>query len=176
MRYIRIFYIFLGAIFAIQFAPGAFAQENEAPVPTITRLVKVFSSLEAEWMEAVRKRDVASLDRILADDFEMRSGPEPGRPTARADWIKQSFRETPFSSSIEQMAVHDFGNVALVSFLWKLDAPKSSGFAKQLFVVDTWELEGGSWRAKVRYIAPTGEAALLIPGVAQGSEVIEKKY
>lgn len=176
MRYLSIVLIFLGASFAIQYTPESFAQDNEARVPTITRLVKIFSALESEWMETVRKRDGAALERLLSRDFEMRTGPEPGRPTPRADWIRQSFQETPFSSSTEQMAVHDFGNVALVSFLWKLDAPKSSGFARRLFVVDTWELEGGVWRAKVRYVAPSGEDAMLIPGVAQAEEVIEKKY
>jgi ketosteroid isomerase-like protein len=126
-------------------------------------------------METVRNRDSAALERMLAEDFEMRTGSEPGRPTARADWIIQSFREIPFSSSTEQMAVHEFGNVALVSFLWKLDAPKSSGFARRLFVIDTWELSGG-WRVKVRYIAPTEKSATHIPGAAQSDVVIEKRY
>lgn len=176
MRYPAIVIAFLCASFAIQFAPESLAQDNEARVPTITRLVQTFSTLESGWMEAIRKHDGASLERVLAEDFEMRSGVRPGSPTARADWIKQSLKDAPFSSTTEQMAVHDFGNVAVVSFLWKLDAPKSSGFSRRLFVVDTWELAGSEWRVKVRYVTPAGESARRIPGAARGDAIIEKRY
>ena len=175
VRYPTIVFTFVYASCALGLAAASFAQDSGA-VPTVTRLVQTFSTLESEWMAAVRKRDDASVRKFLAEDFEMRNGAEPGRPTPRAEWIKQSLQDAPFSSTTEQMAVHDLGNVAVVSFLWKLDVPKSSGFSRRLFVVDTWELAAGVWRVKMRYMAPAAELATRMPGVARGDAVIEKRY
>ncbi|MES1981014.1 MAG: nuclear transport factor 2 family protein [Pseudomonadota bacterium] len=175
MRKLRVKTGLLTVACALQLASGSHASADEMPVPVVTRLVKNLSVLESEWMESVRKRDAAALEKVLADDFEMRTAAAPGMPTARSEWIAQSMKQAPFASRTEQMAVHDFGNLAVASFIWKLDAPKSSGFARQLFVVDTWEQVDGNWRVKVRYIGPVATANTPIPGAATGA-IIKKKY
>src|SRR5512141_358026 len=76
-------------------------------VPTVTRLVQLFSTLEFELMTAVTKGDTTAVGRMLADDFELRDGGMPGDPTPRAEWLRQSKGQSV--APIEQMAVHDYG-------------------------------------------------------------------
>lgn len=150
-------------------------------VPTVTRLVKIFSTLENEWNADVQRRDSAALDKLLAADFEMRTAAAPGRPIPRADWLGQSMSDPVFTSHTEQMAAHEYGNTVVVSFLWNIDAPAdgSSSMATRLFVVDTWIQESGAWHASTRYIAPiiapvAGD--LRVPGLPLNMTEIPKKY
>ena len=145
-------------------------------VPTVTRTVQQFSMLENDWLDAVHNRDAAALNKIVSDDFELRSAGMPGRPTARAEWQQQAFAAPPMDSRIDQMAVHDFGELAVVSFMWQLSAPKNSALPKQVFVVDTWKQMDGGWKVVTRYAATVDGASKAVPGADLAAPAINKKY
>jgi ketosteroid isomerase-like protein len=150
-------------------------QATGRTVPTVTRNVLTFTELENEWADAVQKHDTATLDKLVADRFEVRSSAAPGVPTARDESLKQSLALAPFKSAIGQMAVHEYGDLMVVSFLWKIDAPKAAGLAKNVFVVDTWKRNGDNWQVLVRYAAPV-DATAGIPGALKPSaESLQKK-
>src|SRR5438105_4075730 len=119
------FLIFASLLLA---AAGAAADAQPVPsgraVPSPTRNVTIFTGLENEWLDAVQKRDSEALNRLVADNFELRSAAAPGVPTARDESLKQWLRLPPFQSSIGQMAVHEYGDLMVVSFLWKIAAGK----------------------------------------------------
>ncbi|MES2073152.1 MAG: nuclear transport factor 2 family protein [Pseudomonadota bacterium] len=158
---------------------SSFATEPAARVqrvvPTVTRTVQLFSTLENEWIDAVQSRDVAAIKKILAEDFELRSASAPGRPTPREESISRSLQDAPFTSDIEQMAAHDYGNTVVVSFLWKLDVAKSSSLPHKIFVVDTWKQVDGNWRVSTRYAAPVEGPAKNVPGMDPVEPTIKKK-
>jgi ketosteroid isomerase-like protein len=160
--------IFAGLLLAA--SSTAWAQGGAAGhgVPTPTRNVTVFTELENNWMNAVQKHDSAVIDKLVAPDYELRSGTAPGVPTAREEWLKESFALPPTAGTIGQMAVHDFGELMLVSFLWKTGAPAGSPIAQNVFVVDTWKRQGDGWQVVVRYAtALDGKSA--VPGAAAPS-------
>ena len=138
---------------------------------TPTRNVLTFTRLENAWLEALQRRDAEALARLPAAASEPGSAAAPGVPTARAEAMRESLRAPVSRSSIEQMAVHEYGDVMLVSFLWTV----ADGTAPQsFFVVDTWKRSGSEWKAAVRYAAPAGAA--MIPGaVAPGDQSLRKK-
>src|SRR5262245_33301757 len=106
---------FLWLLAAVAFSAPA---QDAAPgrVPTVTRLVKMFSELENTLGATLQRADAAGVDKLVAEDFELRVASMPGNPTPRAEWIRLSLgKASPYR--IEQMAVHDFGNVCVVSFL-----------------------------------------------------------
>jgi ketosteroid isomerase-like protein len=142
--------------------------------PTVTRLVHEFFQLEDRLGEAVEKRDMPAVSKVLGDDFEMRVDTMPGNPVPRAAWIKQSFAEPESSSAMEQMAVHGFGKIAIVSFLWKIKAAKSQ-VVRDVFIVDTWRQEAGAWKLAVRYAAPAAQGDYPVPGVPIIEPAFEKK-
>jgi hypothetical protein len=146
----------------------AHAGSETQRVPTVTRLVLLFSKLESELASAVQRGDAVAIDRMLADDFELRSGAMPGTPTPRAEWIRQSKRTA--GGSIGQMAVHDYGAAAVVSYAWR-PAPHH-----EVFVVDVWRKAGDAWKLSVRYAGPGGDLKFPIPGAVLEASPIEKRY
>jgi ketosteroid isomerase-like protein len=157
---------------------GSATADGQGPkrgVPTVTRNVLTFSQLENEWIDAVQKHDTAALDKLVAPDYELRSGATPGVPTPRADSLKQSFELPPFQSSISQMAVHEYPDLMVVSFMWKIAAPQGTGLAQNVFVVDTWRRAGDSWQVEVRYAAPADSKAVIPGAVAPSTASLQKK-
>ncbi len=160
-------------------APVFCAEPNSAPV--VTRFVKIFRDLESNLHEAVRTRDSAVIEKILGHDFEMRIGAAPGQPVPRIDWMHSALAQPPFASSVHDMSAHEHGDMVNVSFSWKIDAPKSSGLPKQIFVVDTWVKDGDDWKLAVRYASAAAASAsasgMLMPGYkADPAPTIRKKY
>src|SRR5438067_9025226 len=97
-------------------APSVYAQPTtpSSRVPNVTRLVKIFSELEARL--AAKAADSATLERMLDPAFEVRDSTAPGVPVPRDEWIRQQRASPSQAPRIDQMAVHDFGDIALVSF------------------------------------------------------------
>lgn len=155
--------------------PALAAEAQKRIVPTVTLTVKQFSELEEDWLQAVRQHDTDALNRLVAPGFELRTSAAPGRPTARAEWLKQAQSGAPFDSRIEQMAVHEYGQLMVVSFLWQLDVPKTSPLPRQVFVIDTWKQGDSGWQVVTRYAAPVQAGAKAVPGAEPGPAAVDKK-
>ena len=125
---------------------GAAAAQAPTRIMTLTRTVKIFSELENQLDEARRNHDEVALAKLLAANFEQRKGTAPAAPTPRADWLAQT--SAP-KSDISQMAVHEYGNVAVVSFA---DA------AQRAFVVDVWNKSDDHYALSVRYLSAANRA------------------
>jgi ketosteroid isomerase-like protein len=171
------FLIFLGLSAAL----GSAAAAGQTPTggrggPVPTRNVAIFTKLENALADAVQRHDAEALSHIVSDDFEIRSTPVPGVPTARDEALQAwSQLPPPASSAIGQMAVHDYGELMVVSFVWKQGAAAPSA-AQSFFVVDTWKRAGADWKLAVRYAAPIVEGAAAVPGTAApGAEALRKK-
>jgi hypothetical protein len=139
-------------------------------VATVTRLVKLFLDREEALSAAMRAGDTASLERMLADDFELRAGARAASPIPRADFLKDVVRSRPAGEGPTRMAVHDLGNAAIVSFVQGDDARRA------VFVVDVWRQSGPDWKLAIRYAGPAGTPDFPIPGASSPPTEIPKKY
>jgi hypothetical protein len=125
-------------------------------IPTVTRLVKVFSDLEAALQTQARSPDPGALDQSLDPAFEMRDGASPAAPIPRDEWIRQARAAPGGNPSIDQMAVHDLGAYAIVSFR-EVD-PGAKATSKR-FVVDCWKRDGDTWKLAIRYASDVPAAS-----------------
>ena len=139
-------------------------------VPTVTRLVKLFLDREDALSAAMHAGDMASLERTLTDDFELRVGAAAATPLPRADFLADVARSRPATGTAGRMAVHDLGSIAIVSFVQGDDAKRA------VFIVDVWRQSGADWKLAVRYAGPTGAPDFPIPGAGAPSSDIPKKY
>jgi len=138
-------------------------------VPTVTRLVKIFSDQEAALASAIRAGDAATAGRLLTDDFEMRTGVTPANPVPRAEWLGEVVRVRNAGDETSTMAVHDVNGVAIVSFV------QGRG-QTAIFIVDVWRaVAANDWKLAIRYAAPAASGAVSIPG-ADAAAVLPKKY
>jgi len=143
------------------FASVAIAQPvtSTQRVPTVTRLVKLFSELEIALNERIAAKDAAAIGQTLDAGFEARNANNPATPLPRAEWIAATIADAGTNPRVEQMAVHDFGTVAVVSFR-QVDAPaQASASHRERFIVDCWTRAGERWLLTVRYVAPGSTAA-----------------
>jgi len=135
--------------------PAVAQSEAGAPrTPTVTRWVMTFSDLENRLDTAARTGDAEGLEHLLAADFELRNAARPGVPVARAEFVEQLLSKPRPAAQIEQMAVHDFGAMAIVSFELRRGADSAP-----VFVVDAWGKTGAEWQLRVRYAGPGGAQA-----------------
>ena len=116
---------------------------------TATRQVKIFLDLEIQLMEAQRTGDTSAIDKFITADFEQRNSAQPGNPTPRAEWRSSMREQWPGEIWLEQIAVHDRGDTALVSFLVR------PGNKPPMMVVDAWIRAADGWQLKVRYLSPS---------------------
>jgi hypothetical protein len=149
------------------------AQAVRTQIPVVTRLVQIYSEFERRLADGINRRDTGEIDRLVANDFELRSASNIGVPTPRAEWIAQSLKEPSASISIGQMAVHDYGDIRIVSFVMKhaAAARRERGIA----VIDVWMQSGESSVLKVRYAAFQVTQSLRIPGESRQQQ-IDKRY
>ncbi len=148
------------------------ATENPNFVPVMTRLVKVFLGLETELDQAVRQGHRARIDELVKDDFEQRTGAQPGSPIPRGDWLTEfsmHAKDIP-PLTIEQMAARDLGDIVVVSFKWT-ERSKAG-----LFVVDIWKRDGERWKLAARYADPAGQANASVPGSPSEQRIFQKKF
>lgn len=132
-------------------------QPRSRQIVTQTRLQVLFSDLESQWLKAVQQKDEATLNRILADDFEVWAPEAPGDPIPREDWLKKAFASKLQSFRLRQMAVRSASpEIAIASFVLSETLNRAGPPQTQNhFVVDVWAKggEGDNWRCTDRYVS-----------------------
>ena len=155
---------FAFAVAALAVAPAAvYAQATGRGVPTVTRLVKIFTELETTLAANAHASDASALDSMLEPAFEMRVGDAPGTPVPRDEWLRRVRAAPNTTPRFAQMAVHDFGDLAIVSF--------GDTTTPTRFVVDAWKREGDAWKLAVRY-----QSDVTPPRTTSPTPDIPKKY
>ena len=126
-------------------------------IETATRGVVRYKGLEKAIIQAEQNKDAEALKRFIADDFEVRSA-EQNEPVPREVWEQQGESANINWFQIRNLAVHEFGDTAVVSFL--LDRRGTVGgkaVAPTIFVVDVWRQ--GEGKLAVRYVSTPGHPA-----------------
>jgi len=114
---------------------------------SMTRSMLVFFQLEQELSRAVSKHDQGATDKLLSVDFELRPDSHPGEATTRAEWLADGVAQS--GSRFEHLAVRDFGDVAIVSFV--MTTKNGGGVETRSYVVDAWKKQGDGWQLITRY-------------------------
>lgn len=131
-------------------AMPALAQSPDTrPQGTPTRGIVVFSALENDLGTAVASGNRQGIDKLLADDFEQRDASTPGAPLPRAQWLASHPYQGTEPGPLSAMSVHDFGTLAVVSFVAPISG--ASPTPGNSFIVDVWRNQAGNWRLQVRY-------------------------
>jgi ketosteroid isomerase-like protein len=105
--------------------------------------------LNADWFNAYRTNDVATVDRILADDFE---GVYPGdRLLKKADVLKGMANPSGTVTNItwDKLDILVFGDVAMVRGVTRTTGTNAQGAAFNAAVdyADVFVKRNGTWRA-----------------------------
>lgn len=134
--------------------PPTGGRPTRGRVQTTTRLVSKYMQAENKLFQALQGDNRAGLEKLLAPGFEAWTA-EKTSPTPRDAWM-QVFLGNLKSFRIRNMAVHDYGDLAVVSFLLdRSGAQNRKPMTPVLFVVDVWQHE----KLAVRYASSPANPA-----------------
>lgn len=125
---------------------------------TPTRTVTKYTALESNLFEALQENNKQGAENILDRDFESWSA-EKVAPMPRSEWL-QAYLGNLKSFNIRNMAVREFGDIAVVSFLLvRSGTLRGRAMTPVLFIVDVWRQNGD--KLAVRYAsAPANPAGV----------------
>jgi ketosteroid isomerase-like protein len=132
------------------------------PNESTTDVEKIIAALDTEYQAAVKNNDVATMDRILADDFVLVTG--RGATFTKADLLKEARKKSIIYEHQEDtnQKVRVWGNTAVVTaLLWIQGSSKGETFERKLWFSDTYVRTPSGWR----YVF--GQASLPLPKEAQ---------
>ena len=121
---------------------------------------KAVAALDTEFQAAVKRHDVATIERILHDDMVLVLG--DGRTFTRADIVK-SAREKSIAYEVQDedpgtQVVRVWGDTAVVTArLWVKGKSKDAEFDRRLWFSDTYVRTPGGWQYAF------GQASLKLP-------------
>jgi ketosteroid isomerase-like protein len=108
---------------------------------------KTVEALDIEYQAAVKQNNVATMDRILADDFVLVTG--LGRPYTKADLLEEARSKRTIYERQEDSArkVRVWGDTAVVTaLLWAKGTEDGKGFDYKLWFSDTYVRTPTGWR------------------------------
>jgi ketosteroid isomerase-like protein len=108
---------------------------------------KIVAALDTEYQEAVKKNDVATMDRILADDFVLVTG--LGKTYTKPDLLEEARNKRMIYEHQEdsQQEVRVWGDTAVVTaLLWAKGSEDGKAFSYKLWFSDTYVRTPAGWR------------------------------
>ncbi len=154
------------ALLLVAFATSVAAQPGGPStnrIPMVSRLVMVFARLENSLDRALARNQRAAAAAVLTPTFEQRDAVAPGTPVPRAKWLDSMLAQPPYDARISQLAVHDFGPLAVVSFRMEYLPSAAAAARIPLLVTDVWQQSGPNWHLAIRYAA-AADSFTPVPG------------
>jgi ketosteroid isomerase-like protein len=108
---------------------------------------KAVAALDTEYQAAVKTNDVATMDRILADDFVLVTG--LGKTYTKADLLNDARSKRTIYEHQEDSAqkVRVWGDTAVVTaLLWAKATEDGKAFEYRLWFSDTYVRTPAGWR------------------------------
>lgn len=122
----------------------------------------IVAALDAEYQEAVKNNDVATMDRILADDFALVTG--NGTVYTKADLLKEAADKAVIYERQEDtnQTVRIWGDTAVITaLLWAKGTDRGEPFDYKVWFSDTYVRTASGWRYAF------GQSSLRLPAAAQ---------
>ena len=109
-----------------------------------SRIEKHLKGLVRQWDEAIVKRDTATLDRLLADEFEFVGGV---KKAAYLNSIKTQAADAVTSAVSTDLQVLVYGNTAVVTGLDTISGQnKGQPYTSKWLYTDVWIKRAGRWQ------------------------------
>jgi ketosteroid isomerase-like protein len=119
-------------------------------------VVAELERLEHEWMRAVRDRDMAFLDALLAEEFTLTTGRPGAEARGRQEWLDITHdRYVIEEFSFPELEVLPLGDAAVVRSRYRQRGRMDVQDRTQAFLMtDVFVRREGAWRALTRHISP----------------------
>ena len=154
---VRFFACLLSVTIATAVFPAAQEPVKPALTPriiTATKQVSIFTGMENQLLQAIKKKDKAAAQAMLSDDLYIEmpdADPLPGD-----DWLDSVLAKdyTLKSFVVRQMSAIDLGTAVVFKYDRLQEAVfKGQPDSGEFFVVDIWKKDGDNWKLASRYVS-----------------------
>lgn len=133
------------------------SRDNVEARETPAEIEKRILELQTRFMEALKKRDAATLNYLLADDFAPTEISATDSQTDKNRFIQAALKNTDLKSFVvEKTTVRSYRTAAVVTVRYKQQsgaagaAASDSGFIS----TDVWVKRGKLWQAVSHHVSP----------------------
>ncbi|MBW3658910.1 MAG: nuclear transport factor 2 family protein [Actinobacteria bacterium] len=114
------------------------------------------AELERTFMDAVRDRDMARLERLLGGDFTLTTGRRGREVRSRAEWLEVTDREYVIDDyAFEELEVQHYGSCAIARSRYRqvgrMGGERRDGAYR---MTDVWVRMPDGWRLQARHAQP----------------------
>lgn len=112
------------------------------------------SNLERQWAAAFQRKDVAALQKMMADGYSLVIAVEslPLQVVPRNAWLEALADYSITEASVDHMHVRMYGDVAVAVMLWRQTATLHGEDRTAVFMLtDIWVNVDGEWRLAERH-------------------------
>jgi ketosteroid isomerase-like protein len=114
--------------------------------------------LAHEWLDAARRRDRTTLDRILADDFLISGWQPEGRLADKQYYIEDCLKPVDIqegSYQFDRWNVRRYGETAVAHCVLEIHAVVGGQkWGGVVLITDVWVKDGEVWRVVTRHTSP----------------------
>lgn len=112
--------------------------------------------LEHELIRALQRRDRASLEALVGDDFTLTTGRPGAEVRTRAEWLRISETEYVVDEfEFEELVVQAYGSAAVVRSRYSQRGSMAGARRDTTFrMTDVWVHDGERWRLQARHAQP----------------------
>jgi ketosteroid isomerase-like protein len=146
-------FVRLAALVSLILLGGATTSPAQTRAGNIGSVEQQVLAASAQWFEAVVRRDAASLERLLADDF-VTLQPSPagvgiGDKSSQLKAAAQPGGLPPtLRRSLTRTQVRRYGNICFLTALatFQVDGPSGAPTTNEALISELWRNERGGWR------------------------------
>lgn len=112
------------------------------------------SNLERQWAAAFQRKDVATLQKMMADGYSLVIAVEslPLQVVPRNAWLEALADYNILEASVDHIHVRMYGDVAVAVMLWRQTATLHGEDRTAVFMLtDIWVNVDGEWRLAERH-------------------------
>lgn len=112
------------------------------------------SNLERQWAAAFQRKDVAALQKLMADGYSLVIAVEslPLQVVPRDAWLEALTDYSIMEASVDHIHVRMYDDVAVAVMLWRQTATLQGEDRNAVFMLtDIWVNVGGEWRLAERH-------------------------
>jgi len=113
---------------------------------------KLFLDLETQWMTAWKNKDVATVRKILSDDFTLTSSLSSGGLVDKEGWIAKLAIYDCKAFRFDKIQVRVYDNTAVVNSWFHQDATANGkDWSGNFLITDIWVKKGEYWQVVARH-------------------------
>jgi ketosteroid isomerase-like protein len=123
-----------------------------------SRAEEEIKKLAHDWLDAIRRRDAHSLDRILHDDFIISGWQPEGRLADKPFYMEDALRPVDIEEGFyryDRWKIRVYGITAVVHCTLEIRAVvQGHQWGGEVVITDVWLRDGDSWRVLTRHTTP----------------------